>query len=197
MISGQKLGIRRSRPALPIGIFCHSLQPVSPLSTWGPGPKVLGPRRPLDPCPLPSGLSLGLEFAAISLSSSPHPPRPPCCYPSSCLIPFPFLSLPPTSSLCVPSYPPILSFPPPLGRSCCLAHSIYSGICRVITIKLLKGDNPAKEASLTPSPLLSLVWCSPAPPFPEASCSHPTPHFHSLSIWLCPCWPRGKENGSG
>lgn len=49
------------------------------------------------------------------------------------------------------------SLAPSPQHSCCLAHSIYSGIFRVITIKLLKGDNPAEEAGLTLSPILSLA----------------------------------------
>lgn len=77
------------------------------------------------------------------------------------------LSFPVSSSHLLPARP--FSHPSSPQHSCCLAHSIYSGIFRVITIKLLKGDNPAEEARLTVSPILSLAWCSPNPP--EASCS--------------------------
>lgn len=115
-------------------------------------------------------------------------PQPsPCPHPSSCLIPFPVLSPPPTSL-------PAHSLTPSLQHSCCLARSIYSGIFRVITIKLLKGDNPAKEARLTSSPLLSLAWCSPAPPFPEASCSHPA---SKTLFFLLPHLVPGREKGRG
>lgn len=100
----------------------------------------------------------------------------PLCPPPSLFFLSDSLSFPVSSSHLLPARP--FSSPSP-QHSCCLAYSIYSGIFRVITIKLLKGDNPPEEARLTSSPILSLAWCSPAPRFPEPSCSHLTPHASS------------------
>lgn len=107
--------------------------------------------------PLPLCPSQGfLPWSGRRVRSLPQL-QPSPCHHSSCLIPFPFLSPPPTSSLLSHSLIP----PPPNTAAVWLPLYIA-----VITIKVLKGDNPAEEARLTPSPLLSLAWCNPAPPFP-------------------------------
>lgn len=70
------------------------------------------------------------------------------------------LSFPVSSSHLLPALP--FSHPPP-PNTAAVWLPLYIA---VITIKVLKGDNPSEEARLTPSSLLSLAWCNPAPPFP-------------------------------
>lgn len=70
------------------------------------------------------------------------------------------LSFPVSSSHLLPALP--FSHPPP-PNTAAVWLPLYIA---VITIKVLKGDNPAEEARLTPSPLMSLAWGNPAPPFP-------------------------------
>lgn len=156
---------------------------MEPFGTpWGPSahcplggldPRSGDPAGPWTPFPFPAGCPWDCSSELSASASVPRSAPLAITFFLSDSLSFPVSSSHLLSAL--PSYSPILSFPPPARHSCCLAHSIYSGVFRVITIKLLKGDNPAKEASLIPSPLLSLVWCSPAPPSPEASCFHLTP----------------------
>lgn len=144
MARGQCTEINRSRPNLPISQlepfpFCGPVsmwtsEPPSTTFLFSGGAPLVGDRGPCH-------------------SSAPRSP-PSLFFLSDSL------SFPVSSSHLLPARP---FSPPSPQHSCCLAYSIYSGIFRVITIKLLKGDNPPEEARLAPSPILSLAWCSPAP----------------------------------